>query len=86
MLASVLSTLVGSIASLFLLALGLLPTIDVSSLPILLPAPVTQALSALNWFIPFGTLVSVMTLWIGLLLAYNTFLMVFHIVQSLTKG
>lgn len=86
MVASALSTLVGSIASLFLLALGLLPTIDVSALPIALPAPVSQALAALNWFVPVGTLVSIMMLWIGLLIAYNAFLMVSHIVQSLTKG
>lgn len=86
MLASALSTLVGSIVSLFLLALGLLPTIDVSALPIALPAPVSHALAALNWFVPIGTLVGIMTLWIGLLLAYNSFLMVSHVLQSLTKG
>ena len=86
MVASALSGLLGGLLSLFGLLLGLLPTIDVSALPVALPEPVSRTLSALNWFVPVDTLLGVMTVWIGLLLFFNAFLMVVHVVQSVSRG
>lgn len=86
MVASALSGLLTGLLSLFGLLLGLLPTIDVSALPVAIPAPIAQSLAALNWFVPVGTLLSVLTLWIALLLAFNAFLLVAHVLQAVTRG
>ena len=86
MVSSVLGTLIGGILALFMLVLGLLPTIDVSTLPIALPEPVSRSLSAINWFIPVDTLLTVLTVWIGLLIVLNAVLLIMHVVQSVTKG
>lgn len=86
MVAGIVSSLLGGLLSLFILALGLLPTIDVSALPVALPEPVSRALSALNWFVPVDTLISVLTLWIALLLVLNAVLLIVHVVQSVTKA
>ena len=84
MISAIVDTVFGSALSVVLLLLGLFPTIDVDSLPIQPPALVTDALGALNCFVPIGDLITILTVWIGLLLAINVALAVARIV-SLVK-
>ena len=84
-----LSALVDSLLSggmhVLVLLLGLLPSIDVSSLPLAVPDAVSNALGNLNWFIPIGDLLSILSVWIGLLLAVNIAIFVMGIVSSVKK-
>lgn len=85
MIADFLGFITGGALSLVLLLLGLLPTVDVSSLPIALPEPVAQALAALNWFVPIGDMISMLTWWIALLVAVNVFLFVKRLLDMAKK-
>ncbi len=62
--------------SLVLFLLGLLPVVDFGAFGVIVPPQVSAALSALNWFVPMGTLSLILTVWIGLLLALNAFMYV----------
>lgn len=76
MLSALVGTLLGAAFNLLFLALGLLPTIDVDSLPLAVPAPVADALGALNWFVPIGDLITILTVWIAAVLAVNVAMIV----------
>ena len=82
MVTSLIEFLTGSGLSLVLLLLELFPTLDVSSLPLAVPVPVAGALGALNWFIPIGDLVAILTAWAGVMLAVNVALVVIQFVNS----
>lgn len=85
MIADLLGFVTGGALSLLLLLLGLLPTVSIADLPILLPEPVRDALGALNWVVPIGDLVTILTWWIALLLAVNVFLFVKRLLDSVKK-
>lgn len=85
MISAIFDTVVGSALQLILLGLGLLPAIDVASLPIAVPDSVRDVLSALNWFVPIGDLIAILTAWIGLLLAVNVAVIVYQAVSVAKK-
>lgn len=82
MLGSLLDFVTGAGLQLVLLMLGLLPTIDVASLPIAPPAEVVSVLGMLNMFVPIGDLISILTVWIGVILAVNVALVIANLVNS----
>lgn len=81
MLSALLDTVLGAALQLLLLVVGLLPTIDVMSLPIAPPEPVQDALHALNWIVPIGDLIGILTVWIAAVLAVNVAMVVYQAVQ-----
>lgn len=85
MVSSILSFITGGAAMLIGILLSLLPSVNLSSLPILLPSQVTSVLGMVNVFIPFADLVTIITWWIALVLAYNVFMIVRSVVSSVTK-
>lgn len=85
MISAIVGTLLGSAVQLVLLVLGLLPTIDVSALPVAVPDSARGVLSTLNWFVPFGDLVGILTVWIGLVLALNVALAVAQVVSIVSR-
>lgn len=84
-ISALLDTVLGSALNLLLLVIGLLPAIDVSSLPIAVPESVRGVLSALNWFVPIGDLITILTVWIGLLIAANVAMIIWSAVRA-AKG
>ncbi|MEE0706000.1 MAG: hypothetical protein UCH28_06400 [Adlercreutzia sp.] len=86
MLSAVIDTLLGGGLQILLLLLGLFPAVDVASLPLAVPETVRNVLGNLNWFIPIGDLMSILTVWIGLLLAVNVAIFVISIVNQVKKG
>ena len=85
MIAGILDFIFGGALSLVLLLLGLLPTVDLSQLPLEMPKGVQDALGALNWLVPIGDLITILSWWVGLLLAVNVFLVVSHIIGMVKK-
>lgn len=85
MIAGILDFIFGGALSLVLLLLGLLPTVDLSQLPLEMPQGVQDALGALNWLVPIGDLITILSWWVGLLLAVNVFLVVSHIIGMVKK-
>ena len=83
MITSILEFLTGSGLSLLLLLLGLLPSIDVAALPLAVPDQVAAALGALNWLVPVGDLITILTVWVGAVLALNVALVVIGFVNSI---
>lgn len=83
MISALLDTVIGSALNLLLLVIGLLPAVDVSSLPIAVPDSVQGVLSALNWFVPIGDLITILTVWIGLLIAANVAMIIWSAVRPL---
>lgn len=84
-ISALLDTVLGSALNLLLLVIGLLPAVDVSALPIAVPESVRSVLSALNWFVPIGDLITILTVWIGLLVAVNVAMIVYEAVKA-AKG
>lgn len=84
-ISALLDTVLGSALNLLLLVIGLLPAVDVSSLPIAVPESVRGVLSALNWFVPIGDLIAILTVWIGLLIAANVAMIIWSAVRA-AKG
>lgn len=80
-----LDTVLGSALNLLLLVIGLLPAVDVSALPIAVPESVRGVLSALNWFVPIDDLTTILTVWIGLLIAANVAMIIWSAVRA-AKG
>lgn len=80
MITEFLDLLLGSGLQLVLLLLGLFPTIDVSSLPLAVPESVANVLSALNWFVPIGDLITILTVWIVAIIAVNVALIVIRFI------
>lgn len=83
MITSILEFLTGSGLQLLLLLLGLLPSIDVAALPLAVPDQVAAALGALNWLVPVGDLITILTVWVGAVLALNVALVVIGFVNSI---
>ncbi len=82
MLGTLLDFVTGAGLQLALLLLGLLPTVDVTALPIAPPSEVVAVLGMLNMFVPVGDLLAILTVWIGLVLAVNVALAVANLVNS----
>ena len=82
MLGILLDFVTGAGLQLALLLLGLLPTVDVTALPIAPPSEVVAVLGMLNMFVPVGDLLAILTVWIGLVLAVNVALAVANLVNS----
>lgn len=82
MLGTLLDFVTGAGLQLALLLLGLLPTVDVTALPIAPPSEVVAVLGMLNMFVPVGDLLAILTVWIGLVLAVNVALVVANLVNS----
>ena len=85
MITGLIDLIMGAGLQLVLLLLGLFPSIDVASLPLGMPQAARDALSTLNWFVPIGDLVAILTVWSGLVLAVNVALIVQRLVTSV-KG
>ena len=82
MVSSLLDFVLGAGLQLVLLLLGLLPAIDISSLPIHPPQLVSDALGALNFFVPIGDMLTILTVWIGLVLVLNVVLAISGLISS----
>lgn len=85
MIASVLDFITGGALRLVLLLIGLLPTVSLDDLPLEMPQAVRDAMGALNWFVPVGDMITMLTWWIGLLLAVNAVLLVSRILDIVRK-
>lgn len=85
MIASVLDFITGGALRLVLLLVGLLPTVSLDDLPLQMPEAVRDAMGALNWFVPVGDMITMLTWWIGLLLAVNAVLLVSRILDIVRK-
>ena len=85
MISALLDTVLGSAINLLLLVIVLLPAVDASSLPLAVPDSVRGVLSALNWFVPIGDLITILTVWIGLLIAANVAMIIWSAVRA-AKG
>lgn len=85
MIAGILDFIFGSALRLVLLLIGLLPTVSLNDLPLRVPDPVRDALGALNWFVPIGDMITIVSWWIGLLLAVNAVILITRILDLLRK-
>ena len=82
MVSSLLDFVLGAGLQLVLLLLGLLPAIDIASLPIQPPQLVSDALRALSFFVPIGDMLTILTVWIGLVLVLNVVLAISNLISS----
>lgn len=82
MVGTLLDFVMGAGLQLALLLLGLLPTVDVASLPIAPPPEVVSVLGMVNLFVPIGDLLSILAVWVGLMLSVNVALVISGIVNS----
>lgn len=82
MVSSLLDFVLGAGLQLVLLLLGLLPAIDIASLPIQPPQLVSDALGALNFFVPIGDMITILTVWVGLVLVLNVVLAISNLISS----
>lgn len=82
MVSSLLDFVLGAGLQLVLLLLGLLPAINIASLPIQPPQLVSDALGALNFFVPIGDMLTILTVWIGLVLVLNVVLAISNLISS----
>ena len=85
MIVSVLDFITGGALRLVLLLIGLLPTVSLDELPLEMPQAVRDAMGALNWFVPVGDMITMLTWWVGLLLAVNAVLLVSRILDIVRK-
>lgn len=85
MITGLIDFIMGGALQFALLLLGLLPAVDVTALPLAMPQPVADALAALNWFVPVGDLITILSVWVGLVLAVNVALVVMRVV-SMASG
>lgn len=85
MISAILDFITGGAASLLGLLMSLLPSVDVSSLPIAVPSQVSGVLGFLNVFIPVGDLLTILTWWAALVVFFNAFKIVSSVVRSVTK-
>ena len=82
MIGTLLDFVTGAGLQLVFLLLGLLPTVDVTALPIAPPPAVVSVLGMLNMFVPIGDLLTILTVWVGLVLAVNVALAIANLVNS----
>lgn len=85
MITGLVDLIMGGGLQLVLLLLGLLPAVDLSSLPLAVPEGVAAALGALNWFIPVADLITILSVWVGLVLAVNVAMVVQRVIATV-KG
>ena len=74
--------IIGNGIQFFVLLLGLLPTININDLPIQAPEAVQNVLGAVNWFVPIGDLITILTVWIFAILALNIAIIVIRLFNS----
>lgn len=82
MVSGLIDFVLGAGLQLVLLLLGLLPTIDVASLPIQPPDLVSDALGALNMFVPIGDMITILTVWVAAVLVLNAVLAISSLISS----
>lgn len=85
MISAILGFITGGAASLIGLLLALLPTVDISALPIAIPGEVSSILGMINVFIPVVDLIAIITWWALLILLLNVFIIVRSVVSNVTK-
>lgn len=85
MITGLVDVIMGGGLQLVLLLLGLLPAVDLASLPLAVPEGVADALGALNWFIPVADLITILTVWVALVLAVNVAMVVQRVIATV-KG
>lgn len=85
MITGLVDIVMGGGLQLVLLLLGLLPAVDLSSLPLAVPEGVAAALGTLNWFIPVADLITILSVWVGLVLAVNVAMVVQRVIATV-KG
>ena len=76
MITGLVDLIMGGGLQLALLLLGLLPSVDVASLPL-------AVLASLNWFVPIGDLLTILSVWIGLVLSVNVAMAVQRLIASM---
>lgn len=86
MITGLIEFVMGGALQLVLLLLALLPAVDLSALPLAMPQGVADVLGALNWFVPVGDLITILTAWVGLVLAVNVAMVVQRVVSSVKGG
>lgn len=82
MVSGLIDFVLGAGLQLVLLLLGLLPTIDIASLPIQPPNLVSDALGALNMFVPIGDMITILTVWVAAVLVLNVVLAISSLISS----
>lgn len=85
MISALLDTVLGSALNLLLLVIGCSPPWTRPPSPSAVPDSVRGVLSALNWFVPIGDLITILTVWIGLLIAANVAMIIWSAVRA-AKG
>lgn len=85
MISAIITFLTGGAASIIGLLLSLLPTVDISSLPIAIPTEVSGVLGMVNVFVPFGDLIAIITWWALFILLFNAFIIVRSVIANVTK-
>ena len=83
MITGLVDLIMGGGLQLALLLLGLLPSVDVASLPLAVPQAVADVLASLDWFVPVGDLLTILSVWIGLVLAVNVAMAVQRLIASM---
>lgn len=82
MITGAIDLIIGNGIQFFVLLLGLLPTININDLPIQAPEAVQNVLGAVNWFVPIGDLITILTVWIFAILALNIAIIVIRLFNS----
>lgn len=82
MVSGLIDFVLGAGLQLVLLLLGLLPAINVASLPIQPPELVINALGALNFFVPIGDMITILTVRIAAVLILNVVLAISNLISS----
>ncbi len=85
MISGILDFIFGGALGLVLLVLGLLPTVSLADLPLQAPQPVLDAMAALNWFVPIGDMITIISWWVGLLIIVNAVLLIVRILEIVGK-
>lgn len=82
MISGIISFIGGSALSVLGLLLALLPTIDVSSLPVAVPDWIVGALGMINYFVPISMMITIITVWAAAVLAINVVMLVTKLLKS----
>lgn len=85
MISGILDLIFGGALGLVLLVLGMLPTVSLADLPLQMPEAVRDAMAALNWFVPIGDMITIVTWWVGLLILVNAVLLIVRILEIVGK-
>lgn len=82
MISSIMEFVSGGALSLVSLLLSLFPVVDVSSLPIAVPDWISDSLGLINYFVPIGTMITIITVWASAILAVNASRVLTRIIKS----